>query len=301
MLAHDENGQYQDLTDEALSNDALPSIVETYLRQPTQTSTKQTTSIPPSNRPAPTHLLRYRLKLTAPAVIPVADGDPNTIMTRQDILGSHLWGAAAWHYLRQPNHTPEDEAFRHAFLDGSLRFLMAYPEADDPEEFNEIPQRMIPIPHSIRKFKENEGLMDFVEQPPKDEPIKRLERRYARISEGNLETQAVKTGLNYHHARADDRRIGRALGVEVTNGGAFFTYEAVEAGQSFQGAVLGSEDDLKNLQIWLQGGKIRIGRSRSAQYGEAEFEWLDDKPQELNERVEWGGFVEQQSFWCPRS
>lgn len=299
LLVCDENGQCQDLTAKVLSSKVLPSITETNLAQPTQTSTKQTTGIPSSNGPAPTHLLRYRLKLTAPAVIPVADGDPNTVMTRRDVPGSHVWGAAAWHYLRQPNHTPEDEAFRHAFLDGSLRFLMAYPEADDPEEFNEIPQRMIPIPHSIRKFKENEGLMDFVEQPPKDEPIKRLERRYARISEGNLETQAVKTELNYHHARANDRRIGRALGAEVTNGGAFFTYEAIEAGQSFQGAALGSEDDLKNLQIWLQGGQIRIGRSRSAQYGEAEFEWLDDKPQELNERVEWDGFVEQQSFGAP--
>ena len=80
-----------------------------------------------------------------------------------------------------------------------------------------------------------------------------------------------------------------------TNGGALFTYEAIEAGQPFQGAVLGSEDDLKNLQTWLHGGQIRIGRSRSAQYGEAKFEWLDNTPQALNGRVEWDGFVEEQT------
>ena len=298
LLVHDENGQCRDLTDEALSNDALPSIIKTNLAQPAQTSNTHTTAAPPSNRPIPTHLLRYRLKLTAPAVIPVADGDPNTVMTRRDVPGSHVWGAAAWHYLSQPNHTPEDEAFRRAFLDGDLRFLAAYPEADDPEAFNEMPQRMIPIPHSIREFKQDKRLVDFVEQSPEEEPIKRLDRSYARISEGSLETQAVKTELNYHHARAKDRRIGRALGAEAAEGadsGAIFTYEAIQAGQSFQGAVLGAKDGLKNLQTWLQEGQIRIGRSRSAQYGEAEFEWLDDAPQELNGRVEWDGFVEQQT------
>ena len=302
LLAHDENGQCRDLTDEALSNDALPSIAETNLAQQAQTSKGQTTTAPPSSHPVPTHLLRYRITLTTPVVIPMADGDPNTVMTRQDVPGSNIWGAAAWHYLSQSNRTPEDDEFRHAFLDGGLRFLTAYLEADDSEASNEIPQRMIPIPHSIRKFKEGEEPVDFVEPSPRGEPTKRLDRSYARISEGSLETQAVKTELNYHHARAKNRRIGRALGAEATEGadsGALFTYEAIQAGQSFQGAVLGSEDDLKNLKNWLQEGELRIGRSRSAQYGEAEFEWLDDAPQELNGRVEWDGFVEQQIHDVP--
>lgn len=215
-------------------------------------------------------------------------------MTRRDVPGSHIWGAAAWHYLSQPNHTPKDDAFRHTFLDGGLRFLTAYPEADDLEGSDSHPQRLIPIPHSIRKLKENEELVDFVEQPSEKEPAKRLDHRYARIGQGSLETQAVKTELNYHHARAKDRRKGRALGAEDPDGGALFTYEAIQAGQSFQGAVLGAEDDLTNLKTWLQGGQIRIGRSRSAQYGETEFEWLDDAPQELSGLVEWDGFVEQQ-------
>lgn len=298
LLARDENEQCRNLTDEALSNGALPLILETDLAQPTQTSKGQTITAPPSNRPVPTHLLRYRIKLTAPAVIPTVDGDPNTVITRQDVPGSNIWGAAAWHYLNQPNHTPEDDTFRHAFLDGGLRFLTAYPEVNDSEASNEIQQRLIPIPHSIRKFKENEKLVDFVEQLERlsdEDPIKRLDRRYAIISEDHLATQAVRTELNYHHARAKDRRIGRALGAEVPNGGALFTYEAIEAGQLFQGAVIGSENDLKNLQTYLQGGQIRIGRSRSAQYGEAEFEWLDDAPQALNERVEWNGFDERLS------
>ena len=293
LLEYDKNGQYRDLTDEILSNNTVPSITGTGRAQLAQSATGQTPAATPSNRPIPTHLLRYRLTLTAPAVIPVADGDPNTVMTRRDVPGSHVWGVAAWHYLRHPNHAPEDDEFRHAFLDGGLRFLTVYPEADDPEASNPAPQRMIPVPHSIRKFKESEELVDFVEQPPGEEPVKRLDGSYAIINKGSLKTQTVKTELNYHNARAKDRRKGRALGAKVPNGGAFFTYEAIEAGQSFQGGVLGSGDVLENLRTWLQGGRIRIGRSRSVQYGEAEFEWLDDTPQELSERLEWDGFVEQ--------
>ena len=44
------------------------------------------------NTDTPTHALRYRLTLKEPAVIPVADGDPNTVVTRQNIPGCHFVG-----------------------------------------------------------------------------------------------------------------------------------------------------------------------------------------------------------------
>ena len=247
---------------------------------------------PVSNDRIPTHVLRYRLTLKAPVVIPTVDGDPNTVVTRIDVPGTHLWGVAAWHCLQQLNHTPADPEFRQAFLDGGLRFLTAYPEADDP------PQRLIPIPHSIRELKEDETLVDFVEKPPdNDTSTKRLERHYARLDTSVLKTRAVKKERNYHHARvANDRRIGRALGTDVTDGGAFFRYEAIQASQKFQGAVLGTEEYLKKLKHWLEEvDLVRLGRSRSAQYGEAKFEWVDPntEPQELQELTEWNGFLKK--------
>ena len=238
----------------------------------------------PTSRETITHVLRYRLQLTSPVVVPMADSDPNTVVTRQDIPGSYILGAAAWHYLRQAGHTPADKAFRHAFLDGSLRFLTAFPEACD------TPQRLIPIPHSVRQFKNTGELIDLVEGST-EEPTKRLDAQCARISQGTLETQSVKLELNYHHTRANDRRKGRALGAAVRDGGAFFKYQAIQKGQSFQGAILGSETDLQNLQTWLQDlNVIRLGRSRSAQYGEAEFAF-DGKPQPLSNCPEWNGFL----------
>ena len=217
-------------------------------------------------------------------------------------------GAAAGHYLRQTGNSPEDAEFRHAFLDGGLRFLTAYPEI---QAENQTSQRTIPIPHSVRKFKEganrseDERILDFVDLADFAEPLsdaekkmpkKRLDRRYAMIfPEEDLKTQAIETERNYHHARAGEkvggRSIGRALGNNIEDGGAFFQYEALKAGQVFQGAVLGTTDDLEKLQEWVPTGSlINIGRSRSAQYGETKFKWIDSTPEALKSFVEWEGF-----------
>ena len=289
-----DNGNLIDLTP-PLNQNSLPSIEGASVNQSAQHTIKQPVTFTGSINDTPTHILRYRLKLITAAVIPIADGDPNTVVTRRDVPGSHLWGAAAWHYLNQANHAPTDAEFRCAFLDGGLRFLTAYPEIADTQ------QRLIPIPHSIRKYKDclNEDiqeLVDFVKQPSVERPTKRFEHHYARMNPEYWSTQAVKTERNYHHARAaNDRRIGRALGAGDPDGGALFTYEAIQAGQTFQGAVLGLEKDLKNLKNLLGGLRvISIGRSRSAQYGEAEFEWIDDIPQDLKKFVEWNGFTTSQ-------
>ena len=305
------------LTDRVLSSTTLPSISlndsvdlsqtqkdrETELtnvterknttEQMSKTSEELTTDNQCLNSTTPTHILRYQLTLREQMVILTADGDPNTVMTRQEIPGNNVLGAAAWKYLRQTDKAPEeDETFRHAFLDGGLRFLTAYPEAIDTQ------QRMIPIPHSIREFKKSKAaIVDFLKQPPSNlvnQPTKRLSRHHGRIDRKGLETQAVKTKHNYHHARAaNDRSIGRARGNEAEDGSAFFGYVAIQADQTFQGAVLGAMCDLAKLQKWLPTGSlIRVGRSRSAQYGETEFKWIGNI-KKLDKHAEWSGFLSQ--------
>lgn len=286
LLTFDASGASRDLTPD-LNQPTLPSITGSFPSPGSRSASSSAMAIPRSTLGTPTHVLRYRLQLTSPVVVPVTDSDPNTVVTRQDIPGSYILGVAAWHYLRKANHTPADEAFRHAFLDGNLRFLTAFAEACDTL------QRLIPIPHSVRQFKNTGELIDLVEVPA-EEPTKRLDAQSARINPESLETQSVKIELNYHHTRANDRRKGRALGAAVPDGGAFFKYQAIQRGQSFQGAILGSETDLQNLQTWLQDlNMIRLGRSRSAQYGEVEFTFAGG-PEALDNCPEWNGFLPQQ-------
>ena len=289
FLEVDANGQEKDLTP-PLGNNNLPSINSSVSARSMQNSITQTSNASLGSLSNPTHILCYRLKLKTATVIPASDGDPNTVVSRQDIPGSHLWGIAAWCYLNRVNCTAADPVFRSVFLNGGLRFLAAFPELIDDQ------LRMIPIPHSIRKSKIDDSPYDLVKGKPENEPTKRFDRRFAKIGTSGIETQSVKTERNYHHARAaNDRRIGRALGAEVPDGGALFTYNAIQPGQTFRGAVLGSENDLNQLKTWLPSPKtIHIGRSRSAQYGEAKFKWIDNAPQKLNDVVEWTGFTKSQ-------
>ena len=138
------------LTEQVLSGASFPKITVARPSPSKQKPIQQSTD----------HLLRYRLTLKDPIVISGAGGDPNTVVTRRDIPGSHVWGAAAWHYLQQKNHDSTDPAFKQAFLNGKLRFLAAYPEACD----NEPGQRLIPIPHALRQFKEDERLVDLLKK-----------------------------------------------------------------------------------------------------------------------------------------
>ncbi len=288
-LFEENNGHEKDLTPDLTQLD-LPSIAGA----DTIRSSKKITFNAVSKTGTPSHVLRYRLTLKNPTVIPVVNGDPNTVVTRQDIPGSHLLGAAAWHYLKDPSHAPTDKAFCNAFLDGGLRFLTAYPEVHDRNADDELDQRTVPVPHSIREFKEkNKTLVDFSEtlnDEQKRKPKRRIGSRFARIYTKKLKTTTVATALNYHHARAsNDRRIGRA----TENSGALFKYEAIQPDQSFQGAVLGTKDDLNNLKELLENvNPIKLGRSRSAQYGLAQFTWIDNTPLDLNKHIEWEGFID---------
>ena len=287
------NGSIKDLTPD-LSQSSLPSIAEADTLRPASGSAGKTPLSAGSSQCTPTHILRYRLTLKESAVIPFSDGDPNTVVTRQDIPGSQLWGGAAWHYLKDASNAPTDPAFRYTFLNGGLRFLTAYPEVHDRDNFDEPDQRTIPIPHSIRELKEkNRTLVDLSEtldEKQKRKPKRRIGSRHARIYTGNLETTTVNTELNSHHARVpDDRRIGRAL----EDSGVIFKYEAILPDQSFQGAVLGTKDDLNSLKELLENlNRIKIGRSRSAQYGNAAFTWIDNEPLDLNKHIEWEGFID---------
>ena len=146
FLELDPSGKVKCLTP-PLNTNCLPSIKSTVLSKPVHSPVVKTAKTLRTSPQKPTHILRYRFKLITATVMPTSDGDPNTVVSRQDIPGSHLWGIAAWCYLNQGNHKASDQTFRDAFLEGGLRFLTAYPEAIDTQ------QRLIPIPHSIRKSK----------------------------------------------------------------------------------------------------------------------------------------------------
>lgn len=252
---------------------------------------QQGKTAPTPETPPGEHLLRYRLTLLQDALLPQADTDPNSMASLSFLPGATLQGAFA---ARFPGIQAGQAAilanreFRSVFLAGQARFLNAYPEARD-----EPGMRLIPTPHSLRRKKAAPGqILDLADRMDQREPGHRMAGGFLKTGHAPGE-QMVETSLQYHHARAGDRRFGRALGAEVTDGGALFTYEGLTAGQSFIAAVQGECAVLDHIRNVLPDGTtLLIGRSRTAQYGgHARLEWLDARPTAATvDRPEWNSW-----------
>lgn len=269
FLAVSGDGRERDLTREALrdlARDPRPAS-----RGAAQGAARVAPKAMPTgagvSAPLLTHVLPFRLLLTANAILTGTGGDPNLVETSDWVPGGAMLGALAWRWAREK---ARDDGFRRIFVEGAVRFLDALPEAPGGPSL----ARLLPVPHSVRrlKFDSKKGI-DLADVRSGDRaaegPLARLAGRFGRTG-GSLETVEVPTELRLHHANSDDRGFGRALGSEVKGGGAFFAYESVCAGQAFRGALLGTGADLHAIRSSCPNGtRIGVGRSIGAEYGGA--------------------------------
>jgi CRISPR-associated protein Csx10 len=74
--------------------------------------------------------------------------------------------------------------------------------------------------------------------------------------------KAVEKEVFYHHERPDNKECDK--GIE-----SFYQYNAIRAGQYFTGEIEGQEQDIQKVAEILNrnSGKMKIGKSRTAQYG----------------------------------
>ncbi|MCF0247345.1 MAG: hypothetical protein HUJ86_01930, partial [Synergistes sp.] len=168
--------------------------------------------------------------------------------------GSVFLGAAVNASLKR------GEKFDHDFfLSGHTRFMNALPMAGD-----EL-CRPIPLCFAYRKGSEWEGdsPVNFLnrkqESTKKEGKIKQWKEGY--ISENGtvfhtLMNDAVKTAIDRESRRAKDSQL--------------FSTQSITAGTHFRTAMhADSEEDLNRADnlLFSEGGLLRIGRSRSAEYG----------------------------------
>ncbi|WP_269849659.1 hypothetical protein [Methanosarcina horonobensis] len=153
-----------------------------------------------------------------------------------------------------------------------------------------------PTPFSINKYKiaepetEANKAFDLIIEDPDTKQKNhvgtycRIEKRQ-HIEDSNIEdskifTKNVKKSINFHHAR-ENRLKGHS------EEGTIFNYESLDSGQIFAGRILGSETDLRQIKTLLESrGKIRIGRSKSTQYGEAKLTWVSKEPEKYESELQ---------------
>jgi CRISPR-associated protein Csx10 len=220
---------------------------------------------PPSASPGRT-VVELDIQLERPLVLADRAAGDWVTNTLPYLPGSALLGACAARWLARTrcDDPSIDEPFRRLFLDGSVRWLNAYPLDGEV--------RALPAPRSWRiDDPESESSAQVLDLAHPDA----WERREAAdpghwkplpaaifevTGAERIRLVRPRTMARLHHER--DREVGRSRDGEL------FVHDALSAGQRFRGAVLceiGADAEI--VHGLLQGAVLDLGRSRTASYG----------------------------------
>lgn len=207
--------------------------------------------------------LTVALTLKTPILLTsVANGDENSAKTLDYIPGGTLRGLLISRYMAQKNISSDallaDETAHRLFFSSEVKYLNAYPA-------NGSDKRYLPVPVSLRQEKGDEGkglIYDFA-FTKKEGQTEKYKYLFC-LPDGNGLTGVNPDKTMSVHIGGETR--GRVKKGEST----VFKYQALQAGQKFQAAILANSDDLKILHSLLPDGDIlNLGGSRSAGYGQA--------------------------------
>jgi CRISPR-associated protein Csx10 len=210
-------------------------------------------------------VVEFDVELKRPLVLPDRAAGDWVTTTLSYLPGSALLGACATRLLASTrcDDASIDERFRRLFLDGSVRWLNAYPldgevralpaprswRIDDPESPS---AHVLDLAHPDA----HERLEDAEPGAWKPLPVATFEV----VGAERVRLLRPGTTARLHHER--QREAGRSKDGEL------FVYDALDAGQRFRSAVLcESGTDAEIVRGLLEGAVLDLGRSRTATYG----------------------------------
>ncbi|MBD3377962.1 hypothetical protein GF406_23235, partial [candidate division KSB1 bacterium] len=228
------------------------------------------------------------IELQAPVLIARTVGDENMVASEDYIPGAVLLGALANLYNGgQPKAGVPEREFAELFLNNAVRFLNGYPRVEVDGK-KDLFCRALPVPRSIqyKKIKDAPAEEQFIKKEGdlyklvtfkslvgnvdinNIAPVTKYKSGFCilRANGENVEYSEYQVSKQYqfHHQRTD-QRTGRSADAEIYN------YESIRPYQCFRSMILGSKEKLEILETLIQNnnGRIRIGRSKNTQYGNA--------------------------------
>ncbi len=198
----------------------------------------------------------------------VNNGEPNSAVSYPFVPGSMIRGALVSKYLRGKKDgydLADDDDGRALFLDGTVRYLNAYLYDAG------LKRRLLPKPKSWFAEKDadkNDPIADFAVQPNQERGNRALGNPKAPAG-GTFVTvvngQSLLAEPNYHvtvHNTTDEP------GKKKEGVSQMYRYEALAAGQQFQGVIIVEDSThLADLKALLQGAALTLGGSSTGGYG----------------------------------
>jgi len=209
----------------------------------------------------------YRLTLRSDVALTAQSATIGEHRTLRHVPGAQLLGAAAKALYAKLD---PDDAFT-LFHSGKVRFGDARPTGPDG-----APTLPMPAAWHFAKGGEETTLWNLARAEREDVTTGGEKRQPKQLREGFVTAALVEVKPRTRFAlKTAVDSDGRA------RDGFLFGVEALVAGQTFVGRV--SVDDGVTTELWSKleralTGAIRIGRSRSAEFGDVRLEWLPDAP-----------------------
>ncbi|MBO9999820.1 MAG: RAMP superfamily protein [Cyanobacteria bacterium SID2] len=216
--------------------------------------------------------ITFSLQTIQPVLATSFQGDPNSDVSYPYIPGSMIRGMLISRYLKLPEVQSQDilsdEVAKRLFFDGTNRYLNAYLCSKERK-------RTLPVLLSWKKEKGEElknedtriKVYDFSEEGITGDELntpKSISELFWIATGSTITLYGINRRINIHNQR--NRRKGRATKTE----GEIFRYDAIEAGQAFQGVILFHKADEQLVQLiqnLLKSPDAWLGGSRSAGYG----------------------------------
>ena len=215
----------------------------------------------------------------------------NNVVSESYIPGGLILGAFAGNYIRQPKkrqskkisygNAHKDDNFRRLFLEGKVQYTNAYLTDIDCK-------KLLPVPGSFVQKKDDDIYYDLAWEDDwetvtdvGDIQTQKLSEHFCMLKNDENEGSYSILSLNpakemeYHHQRPKDRSIGHASeDKDNDDDGNFFQFEVLKKDQCFKGMITGSSNDLAKLQkIIPDKSTVHLGKSRTAQYGNAKISY----------------------------
>ena len=221
--------------------------------------------------------VKFSIKTLSPVVMSSMSNTTIMTGTHSAFSGSIIRGVLASLYVeiqKLGDAAFQDKTFREIFY-GNLKFLPANPEVSNKRSFV--------MPQSLQKAKagstnEND-IQDLLTAENPKKGYKSL-RGYGIVDGDKIFTATVKKNIFMHMSRTGEnkRPDGKIIYERLagrSDSGQIYNYESIDAGEIFQGEILGDEKILRKLfdGLKLNGDELTayVGKSRFTQYGKCHF------------------------------
>ncbi len=214
--------------------------------------------------------IKLDIRTLSPVVLPMSGGSAVLTPTLDGFSGTLVRGILVQRFLeRKPLDAPEQDATFRSLFFGNMSYTTAYPVQDG--------KIAMPLPRSLQKEKDGSKLLDLLYSGKRSDPGYKSCKGIGVIEDGIMSPVTIRKTIRLHMSRnnatraksvREEAKLNERLAGRSQRGG-IYNYEAIDAGQSFSGYIVGPAEKLAAL-LDILGDRTftaQAGRSRYTQYG----------------------------------